>query len=99
MLEEKQFQTGEREKLQKDLEDKEKEIKALTYEIDRLKTSVTALSSRPSGTGISYVEPLSPTSIISGLGICSKCRNIYPRQAVGDKGLCPGCEKLDRLGT
>lgn len=91
------FQDGEKEKLQKDFDNMSKRVLELTQEIGRLQTQAVTTSGY-SGYAIPAVGPIAFTgwghpskNIIFGL--CSKCGKPYELKALGEKGLCPNCDK------
>jgi flagellar biosynthesis protein FliQ len=92
LAEEKEFQDGEKEKLQKDLENMKKRVLDLNQEISRLKTQVVITSGYSGSTG---PMPRELSGLMELLGSkCSKCGKAYvPINALTDKGLCNDCNK------
>ena len=91
---EKQFQAGEKEKLQNDFDKMSKRVLELTQEIGRLQTQAVTTSGY-SGNISAAMGPIGLTGLGVGsrkltVGLCSKCGKI---SALIDKGLCSDCNK------
>ncbi len=94
LAQEKQFQAGEKEKLRKDHDQREKKIAELIQEIGRLQTIAT--SSYASGViGFSgSVIPYIYEGHMGKFNRCARCGKPYVARALlGDTGNCEECEK------
>ena len=91
LAQEKQFQDGEKEKLQNDFDNMRKRVLELTQEVGRLQTQAVTTSGH-SGYFFTAAVP-TPRRLITAR-ICSRCGKPYEViNALSDKGLCSDCNK------
>lgn len=98
---EKQFQPGEKERLQNDYEKMKKRVSELTQEVSRLQTQAVKTSEYSGytvqgGRGLtgSVYEP--SEGRVLGLGdvkLCTLCGKPYIQKASGDIGICDDCKR------
>jgi len=98
LVQEKKFQDGEKEKLQKDFVKMSKRVVELTQEIGRLQTQAVTTSGSSGYTahhGYPFRLEDLPQAITPKIhALCSKCGNPYEIiNTLRDKGLCPDCDK------
>jgi hypothetical protein len=98
LAEEKQLQDGKKQELQKEIDGARKKVLELTQEISRLQTQAVTTSGSTGYIGLGVrpfpfakLEDLAKQYVATGR--CSKCGKMYERKALGDKGLCPECDK------
>jgi hypothetical protein len=98
LAQEEQLQAGKKEELQEEIDKTRKRVLELNQEIGRLETQAVTTSGYSGYAGYNKVTPFLFPKVEGPLEIhtimqCSKCGKPYQVKALGDKGLCPDCEK------